>query len=106
MQLHIIHENELSNEIYSETCGKDSPMVLYGLLPHEQKMSLMNMVLRKHPSCKVPILNKQKLIFHVGYRRFEAQPIFSHHTNGDKFKVAVDFDYNHASIKLITCDSD
>uniref|UniRef100_A0A915A692 Pre-rRNA-processing protein TSR1 homolog n=1 Tax=Parascaris univalens TaxID=6257 RepID=A0A915A692_PARUN len=70
-----------------ETWGKDSPMVLYGLLPHEQKMSVMNMVLRKHPSCKVPILNKQKLIFHVGYRRFEAQPVFSHHTNGDKFKM-------------------
>ncbi|VDM38950.1 unnamed protein product [Toxocara canis] len=70
-----------------EAWPKDRPMILYGLLPHEQKMSVMNMVLRKHPSCTVPILNKQKLIFHVGYRRFEAQPIFSQHTNGDKFKM-------------------
>lgn len=68
-------------------CCNESPIVVYGLLPHEQKMSVLNMVLRKHPSCKMPIINKQKLIFYVGYRCFEAQPVFSQHTNGDKFKM-------------------
>lgn len=64
-------------------------MVIFGLLAHEHKMSVLNMVLRKHPSCSTPITNKQKLLFHVGYRRFEARPIFSQHTNGDKFKVGI-----------------
>ncbi|VDO35077.1 unnamed protein product [Brugia timori] len=66
---------------------RSKPLIIYGLLAHEQKMSVLNMVLKRHPSCTVPISNKQKLIFHVGYRHFEAEPIFSQHTNGDKFKM-------------------
>jgi len=45
------------------------------------------MVLRKHSSYTAPIKNKEALIFEVGYRRFEAKPLFSQHTNGEKFKV-------------------
>ncbi|KAK6026183.1 hypothetical protein OSTOST_07897 [Ostertagia ostertagi] len=64
-----------------------APLILYQLLPHEQRMSVLNFVIRKHPSCKVPIMSKQKLIFSVGFRKFEASPIFSQHTNGNKFKM-------------------
>ena len=72
-----------------EAIDPKAPLVLYQLLPHEQKMSIVNMVIRKHPTCTVPIVGKQKLIFYVGFRKFEAEPIFSQHTNGDKFKVKI-----------------
>ncbi|XGW08045.1 hypothetical protein V3C99_010847 [Haemonchus contortus] len=64
-----------------------APLILYQLLPHEQRMSVLNFVIRKHPSCRVPIMSKQKLIFSVGFRKFEASPVFSQHTNGNKFKM-------------------
>ena len=32
------------------------------------------------------IASKEKLIFHVGYRRFATCPVFSAHTNGRKHK--------------------
>ncbi|XP_066992121.2 pre-rRNA-processing protein TSR1 homolog [Anabrus simplex] len=65
----------------------DHPLVLYGMLPHEQKISLLNVVL-KQPSCIThqPIKSKEQLVFHCGYRRFRACPIFSQHTNGSKHK--------------------
>jgi hypothetical protein len=65
----------------------DLPFIVHGLLKNEQKFSLMNVVLRKYSQCTAPIKNKQTLIFHVGYRRFEINPVFSQHSNGDKFKV-------------------
>uniref|UniRef100_A0A0N5AK54 Pre-rRNA-processing protein TSR1 homolog n=1 Tax=Syphacia muris TaxID=451379 RepID=A0A0N5AK54_9BILA len=70
-----------------DTFNKTFGLVVYSLLPHEQRMTVVNMVLKKFTDYAIPIVNKQKLLFYVGYRRFEAQPIFSQHTNGDKFKM-------------------
>uniref|UniRef100_A0A183FE23 Pre-rRNA-processing protein TSR1 homolog n=1 Tax=Heligmosomoides polygyrus TaxID=6339 RepID=A0A183FE23_HELPZ len=66
---------------------QSAPLVFYQLLPHEQRMSVLNFVIKKHPSCRVPVMSKQKLIFTVGFRKFEASPLFSQHSNGDKFKM-------------------
>lgn len=65
----------------------DSPVVVFSLLPHEQKMSVINIVLKKSPDVRRPIKSKDKLIFHIGCRRFSACPVFSQHTNGNKHKV-------------------
>ncbi|XP_014251559.1 pre-rRNA-processing protein TSR1 homolog [Cimex lectularius] len=62
------------------------PIVLYGLLPHENKLSLLNVVLKRALGSEEPIASKEKLLFQVGFRRFKACPIFSQHTNGNKFK--------------------
>ncbi|WKX96675.1 hypothetical protein Q1695_012815 [Nippostrongylus brasiliensis] len=72
---------------FAQQWDQSSPLVLYQLLPHEQRMSVLNMVIRRHPTCRVPIMNKQKLIFYIGFRKFEACPVFSQHTNGNKFKM-------------------
>ncbi|KAF0289087.1 Pre-rRNA-processing protein TSR1 [Amphibalanus amphitrite] len=65
-----------------------APLVLFGLLAHEQKMSVINCVLQRHSAGhQRPIRAKERLIFHVGFRRFGAAPIFSQHTNGDKHKM-------------------
>lgn len=69
---------------YSEQQNK--PLVIYSLLPHENKMSVVNVVLQRHASLDEPIRSKERLIFHLGCRRFAVRPIFSAHTNGDKFK--------------------
>ncbi|CAB3242948.1 unnamed protein product [Arctia plantaginis] len=63
-----------------------APLSVFGLLPHEQKMSLMNVVLKRTGASDEPIKSKERLIFQVGYRRFIVNPIFSQHTNGTKHK--------------------
>ncbi|XP_046372243.2 pre-rRNA-processing protein TSR1 homolog isoform X1 [Haliotis rufescens] len=63
-----------------------SPVVLFGLLPHEHKVSVVHFVVKKCAEVDQPIRSKDRLIFHVGYRRFSANPIFSQHTLGSKHK--------------------
>ncbi|CAD6227602.1 GSCOCG00001280001-RA-CDS [Cotesia congregata] len=62
-------------------------LILFGLLPHEQKMSLLNVVLKRTPDPNAePIASKDKLIFQCGFRRFITAPIFSEHTYTPKHK--------------------
>ncbi|CAB3365603.1 Hypothetical predicted protein [Cloeon dipterum] len=63
------------------------PVVLFGMLPHERKMSVLNVVLKRCTfGDQEPIKSKEALIFQLGYRRFVVNPIFSQHTNGNKHK--------------------
>ncbi|CAN7989115.1 unnamed protein product [Ixodes hexagonus] len=66
--------------------GGGEPLVLFGLLPYEQKMSVLHVAVKRYPGFTEPIKSKERLVFHVGYRRFATCPIFSAHTNGDKHK--------------------
>lgn len=45
----------------AEEWRQSSPLVIYSLLPHENKMCIQNIVIKKHPSCTVPIPSKSKV---------------------------------------------
>ncbi|CAG9784847.1 unnamed protein product [Diatraea saccharalis] len=66
--------------------NSSAPLAVFGLLPHEHKMSVMNVVLKRTGVSNEPIKSKERLIFQVGYRRFIVNPVFSQHTNGGKHK--------------------
>lgn len=66
--------------------NRDKPLILFQLLKYEHQMSVMNTVLRKVSSYDKLVRSNETLIFHVGYRRFKVKPIFSAHTNENKFK--------------------
>nr|XP_020509568.1 pre-rRNA-processing protein TSR1 homolog [Labrus bergylta] len=70
-----------------ESIQSGRPLMLVSLLPHEQKMSVMHLLVRRHPSNTEPIKSKEELVFHCGFRRFRASPIFSQHTSADKHKM-------------------
>uniref|UniRef100_A0A0N5BX67 Pre-rRNA-processing protein TSR1 homolog n=1 Tax=Strongyloides papillosus TaxID=174720 RepID=A0A0N5BX67_STREA len=70
-----------------EQFTEGAPLVIYQLLKHEQKMSVMNIVLKRVQGFEDIVKNKARMIFQVGFRKFAAEPIFSQHTNGDKFKM-------------------
>jgi 40S ribosome biogenesis protein Tsr1 and BMS1 C-terminal len=64
------------------------PIIIFGMLPHETKMTVMNVVMKRcRFGSQEPIKSKETLIIHLGYRRFVVNPIFSQHTNGSKHKV-------------------
>ncbi|XP_030328789.1 pre-rRNA-processing protein TSR1 homolog isoform X2 [Strigops habroptila] len=70
-----------------ESFKEGKPLVLFSLLPHEQKMSVLNFLVRRHPSNSEPVRAKEELIFHCGFRRFRTSPLFSQHTSADKHKL-------------------
>eukprot|EP00088_Acartia_fossae_P067217 TRINITY_DN837_c0_g1_i1.p1 TRINITY_DN837_c0_g1~~TRINITY_DN837_c0_g1_i1.p1 ORF type:complete len:793 (-),score=239.64 TRINITY_DN837_c0_g1_i1:73-2451(-) len=60
---------------------------LVSLLPHEHRMSVVNLAVRRAQiSHKLPVKSKTHLIFQCGWRRFGAGAIFSQHTTGSKHK--------------------
>ncbi|KAI5644034.1 hypothetical protein NE865_03945 [Phthorimaea operculella] len=83
-----IHVKDVRQDLWKafNTANAGAPLSVFGLLPHEHKMSLMNVVLKRTGASDEPIKSKERLIFQVGYRRFIVNPIFSQHTNGSKHK--------------------
>lgn len=68
------------------SAGNSGHIVLYGLLPNEHQMSVMNVCIKRTPNSTIPLKSKERLIVQCGYRRFIVNPIYSQHTNGDKHK--------------------
>ena len=84
----VVDLKEIPQHLYKDHLATHSPLVLFGVLPHEQKISVVNLVIKSHAQGHFrPIKSKERLIFHLGYRRFANCPVFSEHTSGNKHKV-------------------
>ncbi|XP_068630320.1 pre-rRNA-processing protein TSR1 homolog [Battus philenor] len=83
-----IHVKGVRKDLWNafHSSNANAPLAVFGLLPHEHKMSVMNVVLKRTGASDEPIKSKERLIFQVGYRRFIVNPVFSQHTNGNKHK--------------------
>lgn len=82
-----IHIKHVSRHLFEAHCMTENrPLIVFGLLPHEQKMSVLNIVLKRASGSLRPIKSKERLVFQCGFRRFATCPIFSQHTNGSKHK--------------------
>ncbi|ESQ30497.1 hypothetical protein EUTSA_v10011257mg [Eutrema salsugineum] len=64
------------------------PVISYGLLQHESKMSVLHFSVKKYDGYEAPIKTKEELMFHVGFRQFIARPVFStDNFSSDKHKM-------------------
>jgi pre-rRNA-processing protein TSR1 len=64
------------------------PLVLSSLLPHENKLSVVNMMVQKSSNLFDPVRSKDPLVVHVGFRRFSSRPMFTQNNlncNKNKF---------------------
>lgn len=86
--LHLSNVSREAWEAFKLNSGNDN-IIVYGLLAHENKMSVMNVVLKRAADSTIPIKSKERLIIQCGYRRFVVNPVFSQHTNGNKHKVRI-----------------
>jgi len=64
------------------------PLLVCGLHKYENKMSVLNLNITKMASYTTPIKSTQRALVQVGFRRFDAFPIYSDVSiKSDKFKV-------------------
>lgn len=59
--------------------NSDDPLIVFGLLRHEQKSSVLHFMVKKNPEYQDPIKSKDELIAQIGFRTFKCNPIFSEH---------------------------
>ncbi len=75
---------------------------MFGLLTHENRLSVLHFTLRRHPGYAETIKSKETLVFHTGFRSFQGKPIFSEsNLNCDKHKMErflVDGRFSMASV--------
>lgn len=81
-----IHVKNVDHQMWHSFESAKKHLILYGLLPHEHQMSVVNVVLKRVVGSVIPLKAKERLIVQCGFRRFIVNPIFSQHTNGDKHK--------------------
>ncbi|KAG7594116.1 Ribosome biogenesis protein BMS1/TSR1 C-terminal [Arabidopsis thaliana x Arabidopsis arenosa] len=72
----------------SSLVNTTKPIIGFGLLQHESKMSVLHFSVKKYDGYEAPIKTKEELMFHVGFRQFIARPVFStDNFSSDKHKM-------------------
>lgn len=75
-------------EAFQEKAKEEGNVLLFGLLPHENKMSLLNFVIQPTQNYTKPIRSKSKLLVQCGFRSYYCNPVFSqNNTRCDKNKL-------------------
>ncbi|WFD35934.1 ribosome biogenesis protein tsr1 [Malassezia cuniculi] len=55
------------------------PFVLFGLLRHEHKKSVINFTITRNTEYDAPVRSKDPLLVTLGFRRYVARPVYSQH---------------------------
>lgn len=74
-----VHISNVSSETARAYIQHQQPCVLFGLHEHEHKISVCHYVVQRNSQYTAPVKAKQLCEFQVAFRRFYAQPIYSHH---------------------------
>ncbi|KAN0062185.1 ribosome biogenesis protein tsr1 [Thecaphora frezii] len=62
--------------------GDAVPFVIFGLLRHEHKKSVVNFTVTRNTEYSEPVRSKDELVLCLGARRMRVRPIFSQHSRG------------------------
>ncbi|KAI9094655.1 hypothetical protein DFS34DRAFT_628610 [Phlyctochytrium arcticum] len=59
-----------------------NPFILFSLLPHEQKFSVLNFILTRNTEYNDPVKSKDAMLVQCGFRRYLTNPVYSSDTRG------------------------
>lgn len=70
-----------------------APVILYGLLPHEHQMTVLNLAIQRVSGFIESVGQNEELIFQIGFRRFKAKALLSELSAGRLHKVTFFFNF-------------
>ncbi|KAF8647031.1 hypothetical protein AX16_006868 [Volvariella volvacea WC 439] len=73
----VLHLKDVPQEV-----AHAGPIVLFGLLQHEHKMTALNFTVQRNTEYSESVRSKDPLILCIGPRRLRVNPIYSQHTRG------------------------
>ncbi|KAJ7162048.1 ribosome biogenesis protein tsr1 [Mycena filopes] len=77
----VVYLRGVPQEAISATAGS-APVVLFALLQHEHKVSVLNFTVQRNTEYDGSVRSKDPLILCVGPRRLRVNPVYSQHTRG------------------------
>lgn len=83
-----VYVAKVPQQAIEDILNRQVPPYLVGLLKHERKMTVMNILIKRVPGANLshPVKSKDELIFYVGFRKFKARPLLTTHSSSSKFK--------------------
>jgi len=69
------------------TC-ESSVLLASGLLPHEQRWSVLHFHMQRNAEMDMPVKSKTPMLAHVGFRKFYCSPVYADATVGDRTKFS------------------
>jgi pre-rRNA-processing protein TSR1 len=64
------------------TAASSPPLMLFGLLPHEHKQTVLHFAVQRNTEYNGTVRSKDPLVLCVGPRRLRVRPVYSEHTRG------------------------
>ena len=77
---------------------REAPLLVSGLLKHEQKYSVLHFIMQRNKEYDEPIKSKTRLVVQLGFRKVVANPVYSDVSKGMRTKFAR---YFHADDRFI-----
>ncbi|KAF9784341.1 ribosome biogenesis protein tsr1 [Thelephora terrestris] len=66
----------------ASTSNPGAPFVIFGLLKHEHKKTVLHFTVQRNTECEGSVRSKDPLLLCIGPRRLRVNPIYSQHTKG------------------------
>ncbi|KAJ3047950.1 hypothetical protein HK097_011022 [Rhizophlyctis rosea] len=76
-----VHIQDVPREAFA-SYNPSRPYILFTLLPHEHKFSILNFVVKRTEEYDAPVKSKDPVTLHCGFRRYNVRPLFSQHSQG------------------------
>jgi len=77
---YVIYLKDVPVEMAQKMCNQHRPVNLWPLFEYERKVSVLHFLVKRYPEYENPVKAKEELTFNIGFRRFNARPLYTAHT--------------------------